>query len=67
MWVSHVQSFTDLGGGQSHKDVKLPPPVKLADWGNRQITKAKMFDNLIANIDPNQGQLAGSIRRGTSS
>ena len=50
MWVSPSKSFTDLGGAANVK----PPPAKVADW-NRNIAKAKMFDNLIANIDPNQG------------
>jgi hypothetical protein len=31
-----------------------PPPQQVAPW-TRQIVKAKMFDNLIGNIDPNLG------------
>ena len=34
--------------------VKGPPPQQLAPW-TQQIIKAKMFDNLIGNIDPNLG------------
>jgi len=48
MWVAPIKSFKDLGG---------PPPGpadKLGFW-NRQLIRAKMFDNLIANIDPNLG------------
>jgi hypothetical protein len=48
MWVSPIKSFKDLGGPPS------PPADKLAVW-NRQIIRAKMFDNLICNIDPNLG------------
>jgi hypothetical protein len=48
MWVSPAKSFKDLGGPPS------PPPNKLAAW-SRQLIRAKMFDNLIANIDPNLG------------
>ena len=50
MWVSPTKSFTDLGGAAAVK----PPADKLNAW-NRQVVRAKMFDNLIANIDPNQG------------
>ena len=50
MWVSPTKSFTDLGGSAAVK----PPADKLNAW-NRQVVRAKMFDNLIANIDPNQG------------
>ena len=48
MWVAPVKSFKDLGGPPT------PPSDKLIRW-NRQLVKAKMFDNLIANIDPNLG------------
>jgi hypothetical protein len=48
MWVSPAKSFKDLGGPPS------APPNKLAAW-SRQLIRAKMFDNLIANIDPNLG------------
>jgi hypothetical protein len=50
MWVSPTKSFGDLGGAANVK----PPAAVMNEW-NRQIIKAKMFDNLIANIDPNQG------------
>jgi len=48
MWVSPTKSFKDLGGPPS------APPNKLAVW-SRQLIRAKMFDNLICNIDPNLG------------
>lgn len=48
MWVSPTQSFKDLGGPPS------APAAKFAAW-NRQLSRAKMFDNLICNIDPNLG------------
>lgn len=48
MWVAPIKSFRELGGPAS------PPPDRLVSW-NRQIVRAKMFDNLICNIDPNLG------------
>lgn len=54
MWVSPIQSFKDLGGVPGHNGIKGPPPAQIVAW-NRQITRAKMFDNLIGNIDPNLG------------
>jgi len=48
MWVSPVQSFKQMGGPPT------PPAQHLDSW-NRQIAKAKMFDNLINNKDPNLG------------
>lgn len=48
MWVKPIKSFKDLGGPPS------PPGVHAARW-NRQLIKAKMFDNLIFNKDPNLG------------
>jgi hypothetical protein len=48
MWVSPTKSFKDLGGPPT------PPSVKAAGW-NLQLVRAKMFDNLICNIDPNLG------------
>jgi hypothetical protein len=48
MWCPSVKSFKDLGG------VPNPPPVHLAKW-NKQLIRAKMFDNLIYNVDPNLG------------
>jgi hypothetical protein len=48
MWASPTKSFKQLGG------VPHPPPAQLQHW-NRQIIRAKMIDNLIANTDPNLG------------
>lgn len=48
MWCSPTKSFKDHGG------VPTPPPAHFASW-NRQLAKAKMFDNLIGNMDPNLG------------
>ncbi len=48
MWASPTKSFKQLGG------MPHPPPVQLDRW-NQQIIRAKMIDNLIANIDPNPG------------
>jgi hypothetical protein len=48
MWVAPVQSFKQMGGPPS-------PPPRHADSWNRQMAKAKMFDNLINNKDPNLG------------
>jgi hypothetical protein len=48
MWVDGTKSFADHGG------VPAPPPVKAEAW-NRQLVKAKMFQNLIGDIDPNLG------------
>ena len=48
MWVSPAKSFKQLGGAPH------PPPAQLERW-NRQIIRAKMIDNLIANTDPNLG------------
>ena len=54
MWASPTQSFKDLGGVPGQGKVKGPPPAQIAPW-MRQITRAKMFDNLIGNTDPNLG------------
>ena len=54
MWVSPTQSFKELGGVPGQQGVKGPPPAQLAGW-TRQLTRAKMFDNLIGNTDPNLG------------
>ncbi len=48
MWVSPTKSFSDLGGAPT------PPPAMVGIW-SRQMVKAKMFDNLINNVDPNLG------------
>ena len=48
MWCTNTKSFKDHGG------VPTAPPAHFAAW-NRQLAKAKMFDNLIGNLDPNLG------------
>ena len=48
MWAAPTKSFHDLGGPPD------APAAQAARWA-RQIVKAKMFHNLIANIDPNLG------------
>ena len=48
MWCTSTRSFKDHGG------VPTAPPQHFAAW-NRQLAKAKMFDNLIGNMDPNLG------------
>ena len=47
-WVEQTRSFKQLGG------VPQPPPTHF-DSFNRQMARAKMFDNLIGNRDPNLG------------
>jgi len=54
MWVSPTKSFKELGGVPGQKGVQGPPPVKMGTW-TIQITRAKMFDDLIGNTDPNLG------------
>src|SRR5262245_414564 len=54
MWVSPTKSFKDLGGVPGQKNVAGPPGAKVAAWVG-QLTRAKMFDNLIGNLDPNLG------------
>jgi hypothetical protein len=48
MWVSDTKSFKDYGGSPR------VPPIRQAAW-NEQLTRAKMFHNLIGDIDPNLG------------
>lgn len=48
MWVSPAKTFGELGG------VPKPPADQQVRW-NIQLVRAKMFDNLIANKDPNLG------------
>lgn len=48
MWAAPTKSFKELGGPPT------PPPAHANAW-NRQIIRAKMFDNLIYNKDPNLG------------
>jgi hypothetical protein len=55
MWIEGTRSFKETGGVPGTVGAKSgPPPAKMYLW-NRQLMKAKMFDNLIANIDPNLG------------
>jgi hypothetical protein len=48
MWVSPTESFKKLGG------VHSPPGKYMLKW-NRQMSRAKLFHNLVGNIDPNHG------------
>ena len=48
MWATPTRSFKELGGPPT------APPAHFESW-NRQIIRAKMFDNLIYNKDPNLG------------
>ena len=48
MWCSPTQSFAQLKG------VPVAPPKYLDEW-NKQLSRAKLFDNLIGNKDPNLG------------
>ncbi len=48
LWVSPADTFGQLGG------VPTPPAEERVRWG-LQLTRAKMFDNLINNLDPNLG------------
>jgi hypothetical protein len=48
MWCSQTKSFGQLKG------VPTAPPQHRASW-NLQLARAKMFDNLIGNKDPNLG------------
>jgi hypothetical protein len=48
LWVSPVKSFKQMGGPPT------PPANHLDSW-NRQMSRAKMFDNLINNKNPNFG------------
>jgi hypothetical protein len=48
MWVKPTRSFKDMGG------VPDAPP-QYFEFFNRQMVRAKMFDDLIGNLDPNLG------------
>ena len=50
MWVSPIKSFKEMGG----TGAPTAPAAQQAAWA-RQIVKAKMFHNLINNVDPNLG------------
>jgi hypothetical protein len=54
LWATPTRSFKDLGGAPGQGGIPGPPPARIATW-TRQIVRAKMFDNLIANKDPNLG------------
>lgn len=54
MWVSAVKSFKDVGGEPGQQGIPGPPAALIGAW-NQQLTKAKMFDNLIANMDSSLG------------
>jgi hypothetical protein len=54
LWATPARSFKDLGGVPGQGKAQSPPSARLAAW-NRQMVRAKMFDNLIANKDPNLG------------
>ena len=49
MWCTNTKSFKDHLAA-----CRRPRPRYFAAW-NRQLAKAKMFDNLIGNLDPNLG------------
>jgi hypothetical protein len=48
MWASPTQSFKELGGSPT-------PPTRYLGYWTIQLIRAKMFDNLINNLDPNEG------------
>jgi hypothetical protein len=54
MWVTPAQTFKQLGGVPGQKGVAGPPAAHIAYWMH-ELTRAKMFDDLIGNIDPNLG------------
>jgi hypothetical protein len=54
MWVNGAKTFKDLGGVPGQKGIAGPPAAHIAYWMH-ELTRAKMFDNLIGNIDPNLG------------
>jgi len=54
LWASPTRSFKELGGVPGQAKSPAPPAAKVAGW-TRQIVRAKMFDNLIGNKDPNLG------------
>ena len=51
MWCSPTKSFKEMGGVP---ELSAMPGRYVAAWV-RQMARAKMFDNLIGNNDPNQG------------
>jgi len=50
MWAAPTRSFKEMGA----TGAPTPPPMYIAKF-TRAVVRAKMFDNLIANIDSNQG------------
>jgi hypothetical protein len=50
MWCNDTKSFKQFGGTGAP-----PAPPRYFQSFNREVVKAKMFDDLIANIDPNLG------------
>ncbi len=48
MWVKPTKTFKEMGGPPT------PPPIHAARW-NKQMSRAKLFDCLIYNKDPNLG------------
>jgi hypothetical protein len=54
MWVSPAKSFKELGGVPGQKGIPGPPGYDIPSW-TKQLARAKMFDNLIGNTDPNLG------------
>ncbi|MDH4064042.1 MAG: hypothetical protein OEW19_06555 [Acidobacteriota bacterium] len=54
LWASPTRSFKELGGVPGQSGAAGPPAARVAEW-IRQIVRAKMFDNLIGNQDPNLG------------
>lgn len=54
LWASPTRSFKELGGVPGQPGVAGPPGPRVAGF-TRLLVRAKMFDNLIANKDPNLG------------
>ena len=48
MWVAPAESFKELGGTPT-------PPTRFIGYWTIQLIRVKMFDNLIYNRDPNEG------------
>lgn len=53
MWVAPSKSFKDMGATPA-TGAPTPPPALANAWA-RQLVRAKMFHNLVHNIDPNLG------------
>jgi hypothetical protein len=54
LWATPTRSFKEMGGVPGQAKSPAPPAAKIAGW-TRQLVRAKMFDNLIGNKDPNLG------------